>query len=260
MHTFVNPLSFLLKVAFCILGLWPLWLILLERIIDQLLLLCHNSLIVIEVMNSPPLALVALDQQFGTELVSANKRAVKLAPHLGGLAIVLDQAHPQFQPSELGLAGSIVSILSNDSYYINAINSGLFRARMVEYSEFFGERDIVPSTKELMVSVFLHEVGHANDFDGYIERAGGDTRAAFQLSREVRKTELATLPLKGPTIRARQAWNDNIDGYRDKMQACGFTDEKWRAVSIRNAEAYAELPCEKVADRFALGVLATIYS
>lgn len=208
-----------------------------------------------------PLALQTLDRQLGTETVSAFEHAVDIAPHLGGLAIVLDNSTGStFQPSELGLAGSLVRLNPDRDYYTGIIKSGIVGARLGEFSRFFRERGVMPSVNELMTSVLLHELGHADDLEGYVQQAGGNTKAAFKLASEVRKSELATLPLKAASSRAQRAWEGNIKGYRDKMRARGITDGKWSGLVLRNTEAYSNLPCEKVADRFALGVLATMYS
>ncbi len=211
--------------------------------------------------KNTPLALQALDSQHGTETVVAFEHAVDMAPHLGGLAIILDDKRgPGFQGSELGLAGSYVSLNPSADYYKDAIKSGKTVARLGEFSRFFRERGIAPSTNELITTAFLHELGHADNFQEYVERMGGDTVAAFRLAKEVRKSQIATLPLKAATSRAEAAWTSNESGYKDKMRSRGVTDEGWAKLVTRNTEAYAALSCEKVADRFALGVLATMYS
>lgn len=208
-----------------------------------------------------PLALQALDRQHGTNTVVAFEHAVDMAPHLGGLAVILDDKRgPGFHGSELGLAGSHVSLNPSTDYYKHAIRSGKTVPRMGEFSRFFRERGIAPSTNELITSALLHELGHADDLQGYIRRMGGDTAAAFRLAKDVRKSQIATLPLKMATSRAEAAWTSNEAGYKDKMRRRGVTDEKWPKLVAQNLEAYAALPCEKVADRFALGVLATMYS
>ena len=208
-----------------------------------------------------PIALQAIDAQRGSETSEAYTRATAIAPHQGGLAVMLESTKGnQFMPSELGLAGSYITLNPNKDYYTEALKSGIVKDRLGEFSSFFHERGITPSYSELITTIFLHELGHAKDLHGYIDRSGGDEAKAFKISREIRASQLATLPLKSATSRAKLAWNQNIAGYRDKMQAAGLTGSRWDSIIKQNTEAYAQMPCEKVADRFALGVLATMYS
>jgi hypothetical protein len=211
--------------------------------------------------NYTPLALQHLDSSIGSRTVEAFSVATEQYPHLGGIAINLDNSHQSsFHPSELGLAGSHISIIADPSQYQDEIKKGITKVRMAEFSTMFRERGVLPSVPELVTSTFLHELGHAEDFYQYIQRAGGDVKAAFKLAGEVRKSEIAGLPLKGSSSAALNAWNQNKDEYRDKMEGAGFTPESFNIAVMDNLEAYTKLPCEQVADRFALGVLATMYS
>lgn len=204
-----------------------------------------------------PLALQELDDKLGTQTQEAYRAAVEQAPHLNGLAVVLDDKRPHFKESPLGLGGSHVAISSEPEFYRDANKSGIVASRMGAFSKFFRSRGEIPVLDHLIVSVLLHEIGHANDFAGYIQRASGDAKSAFALSRQVRKSQLATLPLKAPSSAAQNAWDNNTKGYRDKLLSQGMTPEVWSEYIAKNSTAYGELPCEAVADRFALGVLAT---
>jgi hypothetical protein len=210
--------------------------------------------------NKYPLALQQIDRQFGTSTVQAYEHATQLAPGLGGLAVVAHEDTSRFIGSPLGLAGSRVELNGSRDHYLERQASGLAKTRLPEFSAFFKERDIIPRFKELVVTVLSHELGHANDLLGYIDRAHGDTAAAFRLSQEVRKSELATLPLQASTSRAMLGWDTNYDRYQDKLRTQGITDDKWKELLNQNTEAYRVLPTEQIADRFALGVLATLYS
>lgn len=208
-----------------------------------------------------PLALRHLDDTIGSRTVEAFEVATEQHPHLGGIAIKLDKSsYSSFHPSELGLAGSHISMAADKSQYADHIKSGITKIRMADFSTLLRERGVTPSVPELVTSVFLHELGHAEDYHQYIQCAGGDVKAAFELSREVRRSELATLPLGGSSSNALKAWDSNKSGYRDRMQKAGYTQDSFMALIKQNVEAYTKLPAEQVADRFALGVLATMYS
>src|SRR5690606_38950343 len=101
----------------------------------------------------------------------------------------------RFHKSDSGLADSYVALNPRHSYYVYAIKAGRVRERMGEFSAFFRNNGIIPKIPELILSVFLHELGHANDYHSYIEQAGGDTLAAYRHFVEVRQSQLATLPL-----------------------------------------------------------------
>jgi aryl carrier-like protein len=208
-----------------------------------------------------PLALKRIDEELGSSTVPAYEHAVDTAPHLEGMAIILKGTSngSTFQASPEGLAGSYINLQAKEQVYKNLIHSGVAKIRMAEYSRFYRQRGITPSVKELVTSTFLHEMGHADDFHRYISDAQGDVSAAFDLSRSVRASQIATLPFKTATSNAVLAWENNTEGYRDRLQAAGYTDEMWESAVFDNIRAYSELPCEKVADHFALGVLATMY-
>lgn len=207
-----------------------------------------------------PLALQHLDSTLGSRTVEAYEVATEQHPHLGGIAVKLDSSHSFFEASNLGLAGSHISMLADKPQYINHIKSGATKARMADFSKLLREKGVTPSVPELVTSVFLHELGHAEDYHQYIQRAGGDVKAAFRTSREIRKSEIARLPLGIASSRALRAWNTNTNGYRDSMTKAGHTQDSFMQLINRNIEAYAKLPSEQIADRFALGVLATMYS
>ncbi len=207
---------------------------------------------------APPLALQAIDDQLGTQTQDAYRTAVSRAPHLNGLAVMLDEDRSRFLGSPLGLPGSSIMLNPDPKYYSDAIRSGIVNKRMGEFSELYRSKGITPGVNELIVAVMLHEMGHADDLAGFVEMTDGDTAEAFMLANRVRKSELSTLPLKAATSRAQTAWDGNINGYQDLMRERGITDESWEALKAANTVAYAELPCEKVADTFALGVLATV--
>jgi hypothetical protein len=211
--------------------------------------------------ETAPLALTQLDQMNGSRTAEAFSVATKQHPHLEGLAVILhDKGAGEFQSSELGLGGSYIGMNPDQDALDKSIQSGLVTARMKEFSVFYRERGILPRKKELITSIFLHELGHAEDFHQYTVNAGGDVKAAFNLSNEVRRSQLITLPLGGASSRARRDWENNTENYRDRMIRHGYTDETFATALLKNSEAYAQLPCEKVADRFALGVLATMYA
>lgn len=214
------------------------------------------------VQNMTPLSLRAIDTHLGANTAEAYKQAVQQAPHLGGLAIILDKRvnASHFVPSELGLAGSYISVNPDPAHYANAIRDGIVGARMGHFSRFFRSKGIQPSINELVTSVFLHELGHADDFNSYITRASGDPAKALRLANKVRESQIATLPLKTATSRARAAFVDNTGGYRDAMlDYLKSSGANWEYLLEQNTKAYTNLTCEQVADRFALGVLATIY-
>ena len=163
-----------------------------------------------------------------------------------------------FHLSPEGLSESRLTINPDRDFYLQGIKSGRATQRLSEFSQFYRSRGIAPGVNELVEAILLHEMGHGDDFWSYIQQASGDTKAAFELSRKTRKTQLAGLPLGAATSRILDAWEHNTDGYRDEI-AARYTDEEWRAMLAENTKAYGELPCEKIPDRFALGVLATLH-
>jgi hypothetical protein len=208
-----------------------------------------------------PIALRQLDDMTGSRTAEGFQVATEQYPHLQGLAVILNNSGVgKFQPSELGLGGSYIEMNPNVTVYDEPIRSGLVTARMGEFSKFYRERGVLPKRPELVTSIFLHELGHAEDFHAYIIKNGGDVAAAFKLSREVRSSQLATLPLKISSSRVRHAYDNNTQGYRDNMLKAGYDETKLAKAILENSEAYTQLACEQVADRFALGVLATMYS
>lgn len=224
--------------------------------------LCYNITVKYQtnMAESAPLALKQLDATIGSRTVDGYSTAVDRYPHLGGMAVLLDPQDSAFQPSKLGLAGSHIRIVDEPAKYQDEIIGGITKARMGEFSAFYHEKGITPSIPELVTATFLHELGHGEDYYRYILRAGGDVAAAFKLSNEVRASQLAGLPLKAPSSAAKKAWDNNTDGYRDDMQKTGYDEARFQVALLDNIRAYSKLPCEKVADRFALGVLATMYS
>jgi hypothetical protein len=210
--------------------------------------------------NYSPLALKTLDEHLGSETQRAYSYAIQVAPHLEGMAIILNEDRSSFRRSRLGLAGGYVAMAASRSHYADRIVDGTATKRMGKFKEFFLDQGIRPKTAHLVTSVFLHELGHADDYQSYINQANGDTQLAFMLANDVRKSELATLPLRAATSHARKAWAENTNGYQDQMRASGVTDTRWQELQDQNIAAYADIPCEAVADRFALGVLATMYT
>lgn len=212
---------------------------------------------------SPPKVLRSLDNNKGSGTVLGHEAAIQISPHIEQVPVLGSESivGGQFQANHGGWESSRVTINPNHSAYRSYIDSGFASTRLGEFSAFFRERGVVPKTNELILSVLLHELGHVDDLQSYLEKAGGDFKAACMLSEEVRTSQLASLPLGVPSSVALAAWNHNTDGYRDQMQDAGYnTNDKWHEILTQNLRAYSELPCEKVADRFALGVLATIYS
>lgn len=207
---------------------------------------------------TPPIILHEIDDALGAKTQDAFKAAILRSPRLGGLVIIASDQKSNFIRSPLGLGGSQVNMRPDPEYYKEFINNGLVAQRMIRFSELYRSKGITPRVNELIVAVLLHEIGHAEDYANYISNASGNVKAAFELSNKVRATELATLPLKAATANAMRAWDDNTNGYRDAMQAQGITGTRWQELLDQNANAYTDLPCEKVADRFALGVLASI--
>jgi len=205
-----------------------------------------------------PLALQELDDNLGTQTQDAYRAASRVAPHLNGLAVVFTDTTPHFSGSPLGLSGSNVAINPDKDFYIEGIHSGKASLRLAEFGKLYRSKGITPGVNELIVAIMLHEMGHAYDFSDYIKRASGDPKVAFELSRKVRKSEIATLPLRTSTAKAEAAWNNNTNGYKDKMRAKGYDNRTWASWLDKNTRAYANLPSEKVADRFALGVIATV--
>lgn len=206
-----------------------------------------------------PLALHSIDADLGTDTLTAYNNAVSLAPHLGGLAIVLSERGTSFRPSPLGLAGSAVSLQPTEGYYKQRIEAGYVSVRMKRFEEFFRNRDINPSLKLLITSVFLHELGHGDTLHSFIRKNSGDTNAAFEEARATRKSQVKTLPLKGPSSAAERSWTGNTDGYRDEMQKIGYNAANWRQALTENARAYADLPLERTADDFAIEVLSQMH-
>lgn len=201
-----------------------------------------------------------IDDTTGAFTQEAFTRALETAPYLGEIAVQIDNDRtPHFTPNSNGLQASRLALNADPEFYRAAIRSGLVSKRMGEFSEFYRGHGVTPRIPELVTAVSLHELGHGEDFQRYINKAGGSTQAAFAMSRDVRKSQIATLPLGASTSRAQKAWDNNTEGYRDKLRAMGWTDEMWEAQKLRNTEEYTKLSVEKVADRFALGVLATIY-
>lgn len=205
-----------------------------------------------------PEALTKLDGELGTDTRGAYSAAISAAPHLQVVEVESTNGQARFLLGSAGLADSKLQISSDREYYLDAIRSGIASRRMHEYSRLYRAAGITPGVNELVVAVLLHEMGHAEDYSRYVDDANGDTQAAFALSRSVRKAQLASLPLQAATSQAVKAWSDNTDGYQDRVRALGYTDELWQEMVTKNTEAYGKLPCELVADRFALGVLATV--
>ncbi len=201
-----------------------------------------------------------IDANTGAHTQEAYVAALAVAPYLGEIAVRQDDnSGPHFTRNPNGLASSTLVLNGDPEFYRTAVRTGLVAKRMGEFRNFYYGLGIKPRLPELVTAVALHELGHGDDFHGYIEKAGGDTRAAFAMAKSVRDSQLATLPLRAATSRAEKAWKNNTEGYRDKIKAMGWTDEMWEAQKLQNTEAYTKLSCEKVADRFALGVLATVY-
>jgi hypothetical protein len=201
-----------------------------------------------------------IDVATGAHTQEAYESALAIAPHLGEFAVRRDDtAGPHFTRHPDGLTSSELVVNGDPEFYRTAVRSGMVANRMGEFRNFYYSLGIKPRLPELVTAVALHELGHGDDYHGYIESAGGDTKAAFAMAKSVRDSQLATLPLRAVTSRAEKAWVNNTEGYRDKIRAMGWTDEKWEAQKLENTTAYTKLSCENVADRFALGVLATIY-
>lgn len=201
-----------------------------------------------------------IDAETGAFTEEAFTKALEVAPQLGDIAVELDNGStPYFACDIRGLQESRLVLNSDPEFYRAAIKNGLVSKRMGEFSDFYRAHGVIPRIPELITAVSLHELGHGNDFLQYIEKASGDTATAFAMAGHVRESQIATLPLGASTSRAQTAWDGNVGGYKDKLRALGWTDEMWEAEKLRNTEEYAKLNVEKVADRFALGVLATMY-
>lgn len=206
-------------------------------------------------------ALRKIDDATGARTREAFISAWVKFPHLAKIAILQDDSVPMptIRPEVGNLAKSTVLLSGKVDSYRPFVDDKAYAARMNPFNEFYRSRGVTPSISEMITTFFLHELGHGDDFHRYIREAAGDARAAFALANRVRGSELASLPLGTATSIADAAWQHNTDGYRDRLQAEGWTDEKRQAMRLQNLTAYTELNTEQIADRFALGVLATVY-
>lgn len=208
-----------------------------------------------------PQALLQLDDTIGSRTAEAYHTAVDAHPYLRDVRVVLNPDKRNFfSKSVHGLSASYISLNPTEAPYIERIEAGEVEERYSWAVDLLGYDGVTPRVPELLTTIFLHELGHANDFQGYITNNGDNPAIAFERSKEARRLQLATLPLKQASSRAIRAWDSNTEGYRDQLRASGLGDEDFSSTIRVNTAAYAELPCEAVADRFALGILSSIYT
>lgn len=208
---------------------------------------------------APPSALRELDGELGTQTQEAYIAAVNSAPRLAGLAIRLNADRGAYHVSTpSSTRPSFVSLNPEREHYSNSLRSDIIKLRMAEFNAFYLSKGIAFGVNELVVTNLLHEMGHEYDFLSYIDQANGERAIASRLMSHAREAQLKQLPLGRATSRAIRARNANTDGYRDQLEAEGIDDAKWDELVKENVRAYTSLPCEKVADDFALNILATV--
>lgn len=206
-----------------------------------------------------PLALVEVDRVLQANTARVYNQAVRLAPRLGGLAVLLDKDGTHFKLDEQGLGGSHVAVTSRSEYYSQFLISGWASRRMPDIIRFFMSRGVNVSGATIAEALVAHEIGHADEFVAYLDESAGDNTTAYKAITKERARQLGTLPLGMATSYAQKSWDENIDNYQQDMRSQGHNDESWRQLVEANLVAYAQLQQERTADAFALRVLAEIY-
>ena len=205
-----------------------------------------------------PPALAELDERLGANTSQAYIAALSFAPNISGVQVVLNESlGAHFVSHPYGLEYSKISLNPDPEHYREQIRSGVAKTRFAEFSGLYRQLGIRPGLGEMAVVGLLHEAGHADQFTRHIAQAAGQAALGFDLRRAARLEEVQTLPLGGPTSIALTAWNNNTEGYRDKLIAQGITDERWQELTEKNTRTYMKLPSESGADQFALSIIAT---
>lgn len=204
-------------------------------------------------------ALERLDDLLGSRTVAAHEHVLSRHPELGAVAITLStESGNKFHKNELGIPSCSITINPQIETYQERLDSGQAAARfpwLVNFLQADTARPIELNVPELITAIFLHELGHAAHFQRLIVEADSNVKAAYATSQRQRFKQLSTIPLGMASSRALKKWAKNTDGYRDDMQAQGYDEVAFKEILDLNRVAYAQLPCEVVADEFALANL-----
>ncbi len=210
--------------------------------------------------ENTPEALSQIDAKLGSRTVEAYQSVVYSYPWLATVGIVLDDSRGNgFHKSSYGLSSTYIHLNPDDELYRNRLQDGTAEER------FYWARGLIHDygrrlhVSEFVTMVFLHELGHADNFQDWIVDSDGKTKIAYERADAERKAQLATLPLGQACSRAVTAWQNNTDGYRDQMIVAGYDEVSFDEQLRANRIAYARLPSEVTPDRFAQKTLETIY-
>ncbi len=206
-----------------------------------------------------PLALMEVDRALQANTTRIYHQATRLAPSLGGLAVLLDKDVTYFKLDEQGLGGSHLAVTPQSEYYSRFLTSGWAGWRMPEILRFFITRGVNVGTATIAEALLAHEMGHAEEFVTYLKEAGGDNAQAYKAITQERARQIGTLPLGMSTHRAQKNWEGNVNNYQRDIRKQGYSDGDWEELLETNLVAYAQLQQECTADAFALRVLAEIY-
>lgn len=207
-----------------------------------------------------PEALTQIDAKLGSRTVEAYHCAVNSYPWLEGVNIVLDDSRGNvFHKNSMGLSASYISLNPDDELYRRRLQDGTAKERFFWATDLIHTRGKRLPISEFATTVFLHELGHADNYQDWILDSGGNTQLAFERSNTERQLQLATLPLGQACSRAVVAWQNNTDGYRDQMIVAGYDEMSFDEQLRANRIAYARLTSEVTPDRFAQKTLETIY-
>ena len=203
-----------------------------------------------------------IDSSTGARTRAAFIDAWAKFPHLVKVVVRRDDSRmPAVSPNKENLAASTVRVNGDPDFYRTFMEGGSYAKRAERLDNFFHSRGIKPEIPEIATFFTMHEVGHVDQLQKHLRTAAGDSQAALELALKERRLEYASLPLGTGTSIADKRWQDNIDGYRDRLENEGWVhpDSPWEEWRLRNLEAYHKLSSEELADRFALGILAVVY-
>lgn len=209
-----------------------------------------------------------IDKANGTSLVDIHNAAVEMVPEIGAIslgmhnhAVAMRGAVAKKDPR--GLDYSFISVPFGSTYWREITTDPLFydhRAPMHIRQIMDKGQNPIPETINF---TYAHELGHVYDFAQKIKQCSGDAKKAFEWAAQEAENEKRKSPLKGVSPHEfKRRWDENIDGYRDSIIAEGMTEEDFmnrlRAKAKETSKYHRQMLHEAVADRFALGVLATL--
>jgi len=196
-----------------------------------------------------------IDQAHGTRCELVLDTAISLEPQISSTIVKVESMGACIAYHESHEFGGSVVKLSNTIGDFEQDLSDILQSRFVRLYQLFDRLDRPVLTADAIEFCFAHELGHSKLYLNHQhEKPGKNVEFLNELEAGRNK-----LPLKISSGKAREFWQFNIGGYRDRLKRAGYTEESFTEALIVNSFIYSQTRNEMLSDDFGLWVIATMH-